>query len=305
VTGYIGSMPTVELAGGRRASYEVVGNGKATLMLPGGPGFAAAYMRGDARLFADALQSFLIDPHGSGESTAPTDLADYTPEGHARFYEEVRQALGLESVCVLGHSFGGTTALTYAALFPLHVERCIAVAAFGIGTDVDASSGGEGEAAFAAMLDRHANAPWYQEARPVMDEWTDRILATDDPAEMERMMVTVLPFYMAHPDRPEVAAGLAEFRQHLRADLAAGKAWEGGLYQSIDLRPLLSTIACPTLVIAGELDFISGPHQARPIASAIPNSRLLEIPDCGHSPSIEAPAVYREAVLDFLSAATP
>jgi hypothetical protein len=42
----------VELSGGRQASYEVVGEGRPTLMLPGGPGFGAAYMRSDARLFA-------------------------------------------------------------------------------------------------------------------------------------------------------------------------------------------------------------------------------------------------------------
>jgi pimeloyl-ACP methyl ester carboxylesterase len=259
-------------------------------------------MRGDAELFADTLQSFLIDPHGSGESTAPAQPAEYSPEGHARFYEEVRQALGLDSVLVLGHSFGGTVALTYAALFPLHIERCIAVAAFGMGTEI---GGEEAEAAFTAALDRHASAPWYAEARPIMDEWTERVLATNDPAEVEQMMAAVLPFYMAHPERPDVAAGIAEFRRHLKADLAADKAWEGGLYQTIDLRPLLSRISCPTLVIAGEQDFISGPHQARPIASAIRGARLLEIPDCGHFMSVEAPAPYRTAVLDFLSAASP
>lgn len=294
-------MATVSLPGGRRASYEIVGTGKPTLMLPGGPGFAASYMRPDAELFADSLQSFLIDPHGSGASTPPAAPSDYSPEGHARFYDDVRQALGLDSVGVLGHSFGATTALTYAALFPRHVERCIAVGAFGIGTDVDASDGGEANAELEAMLTRHSNSPWYEEARPIMDQWTERILATHDPAEMETMMAKVLPFYMAYPDRPEVAAQLAEFRHHLKADLAAGKAWEGGLYQTIDLRPLLGKISCPTLVIAGELDFISGLAQARPIASAIPGARLLVIPKCGHSPGIEARAEYRQAVLEFLS----
>ena len=293
-------MARVALAGGREASYEVIGRGRPALMFPGGPGFAAAYMRGDAMLFADRLQSFLIDPHGSGASTPPKHPADYSPEGHARFYDEVRQALRLESPVVFGHSFGATTALTYAALYPGHVERCVAVAAFGIGTEVDASGGGEASAEMEANLARHADSPWYAEARPVMDGWTERILATDDPAEMERMMSTVLPFYMAHPDRPDVAAELAEFRRHLKADLAAGKAWEGGLYQGIDLRPLLGRIACPTLVVAGELDFISGAAQARPIASAIRQARLVVIPDCGHSPVIEARAAYRAAVLDFL-----
>jgi pimeloyl-ACP methyl ester carboxylesterase len=294
-------MTTVSLADGRLASYEVVGKGKPTLMLPGGPGFAASYMRRDAELFADTLQSFLIDPHGSGSSTPPADPAHYSPEGHAGFYDEVRQAIGLDTVCVLGHSFGGTTALTYAALFPQIVERCIAVAPFGIGTETDASNGGEANAATEAMLVRHAQAPWYEEARTVIDQWTERILATDDPAVMEQMMATVLPFYVAYPDRPEVAEALAEFRHHLKADLAAGKAWEGGLYQTIDLRPVLTLISCPTLLIAGELDFTAGPAQARPMAAAIRGAQLLVISNCGHAPSIEAHAEYRRAVLEFLS----
>ena len=134
-----------------------------------------------------------------------------------------------------------------------------------------------------------------------MDEWTERILAASDPAEMEQMMVLVLPFYLAEPDKPAVAGRLAEVSRMLKADLAAGKAWEEGLCQSVDLRPLLDRIQCPTLAVAGELDFICGPAQARPIAGHIAGSRLVVLPGCGHIPSIEAPQEYRQAVLDFLS----
>ena len=64
-------MTTIELAGGRQASYEVIGKGAPTLMFAGGPGFAAGYMRSTAELFSDVLRSHLIDPHGSGGSTPP------------------------------------------------------------------------------------------------------------------------------------------------------------------------------------------------------------------------------------------
>jgi proline iminopeptidase len=294
-------MAEVALPGDRVASYQVIGSGRPALMFPGGPGFAASYMTVDAELLSDTLQSYLIDPHGSGSSTPPADPAGYSPEGHARFYEEVRQALGLPHMVVLGQSFGGTTALTYAALFPGSTEACVAVAAFGIGPDADAREGGEVGAEADALLARHAGSAWYEAARPVMDEWTERILAADDPADMEQMMITVLPFYLAEPDKPEVAARLAEMSRMMKADLAAGKAWEGGLYQSVDLRPLLGRIECPTLVVAGELDFICGPAQARRIADAISGSRLATLSGCGHIPSIEAPQEYRQVVLDFLS----
>ena len=96
------------------------------------------------------------------------------------------------------------------------------------------------------------------------------------------------------------AARLDELRSVLKANLAAGQAWEGGLYQSVDLRPLLGRITCPTLVVAGELDFICGPAQAQPIAAAITGSRLVVLGGCGHMPSIEAPGEYRHAVAEFL-----
>jgi proline iminopeptidase len=124
----------VGLSDGRQASYQVIGQGRPTMMLPGGPGFGAEYMRGDAELFADTLQSYLIDPHGSGRSSPPGDPMAYSPEGHAAFYEEVRRALGLHEVLLVGHSFGATTALTYSALFPNADSR---VGEFGPGAGLE------------------------------------------------------------------------------------------------------------------------------------------------------------------------
>jgi proline iminopeptidase len=294
----VGMPEVVGLPGGRTASYEVIGTGRPALMFAGGPGFSAAYMTGDAELLSDVLCSYLIDPHGSGSSTPPADPADYSPEGHARFYEEVRRALALPQVVVLGHSFGATTALTYAALYPRSTAACVAVAAFGIGPGASAQDGGEAEAE--AMLLRHVGSSWYEAARPVMDAWTERLLGATEPAEMEQMMATVLPFYLAEPDKPEVAARLTEMSRVMKANLAAGKAWEGGLYQAVDLRPLLGRLRCPTLIVAGELDFICGPAQAQPIASAVTGSQLVMLAGCGHIPSIEAPWEYRRAVLEFL-----
>ncbi len=69
----------------------------------------------------------------------------------------MRQALGLPPVVVLGHSFGATTALTYAALFPESTAACIAVAGFGIGPEAGAGEGGAAEAEFEVPREyRHA-----------------------------------------------------------------------------------------------------------------------------------------------------
>jgi proline iminopeptidase len=269
--------------------------------LPGGPGFGAQYMRGDAELFADTLQSYLVDPHGSGQSTPPSNPSGYSPEGHAAFYEDVRRVLGLDRVLVFGHSFGATTALAYSALYPEAVVGCVAVAPFGIGWESWANEAKGAAAEVERGLARHSGTAWYGEARSTWDAWSELVLGTDDPLEVERMMARVLPLYTAYPDRPDVAAALVTMAQYLTTDLAAAKAWAGGLSRTIDVRPLLAKVACPTLVIAGELDCLCGPAQARPISAAISDVRLEVLADCGHIPCVESRVAYRDAVSKFVS----
>jgi 3-oxoadipate enol-lactonase len=293
----------VTLPNGRIATYEVIGSGGESLLtFVGGPGLSARLMRADAELFAERFTCYLIDPHGSGGSTPPQDEIAYDPEGHARFYEEVRRALGLRSVSVHGVSFGGTVALTYAALFPEITTRCIAVSAFAVGEELDEEEGGDAAAEMEAALARHAHAEWYPEAREIWDDWTARALAATDPEEIRDMLARVFPLYTAHPDRPDVRKAIDEARAMLEVDLRAVKVWEGGLYQRGDLRPLLGQIQCPTLVVCGALDLIGGPAQSNQIAPRVADAELLILPKCDHIPALERTQPYRDAVLNWCRA---
>src|SRR5215218_3385897 len=196
----------VTLPDGRIATYEVIGTGSEPLLsFVGGPGLSAKLMRPDAQLFAERFTCYLIDPHGSGGSTPPRDETAYDPVGHARFYDEVRRALDLGLVNVHGVSFGGTVALTYAALFSEVTSRCIAVSAFAVGEELDEEEGGDAAAEMEAALARHADG--YPEAREVWDEWTPRALAATDPSEVSDMLATIWPLYAAYPDPPDVRNG--------------------------------------------------------------------------------------------------
>jgi proline iminopeptidase len=294
-------MPTLELAGRRRATYEIVGSGAPMMMFAGGPGLAASYLRTAAELLGDRLECYLVDPHGSGGSTPPEDPAHYDHIGHARFYEEVRAALGLEEITVFGHSFGGTVALTYAALHPAHTVRCICMDGLGASPELEGS-----DAAAADMhngLARHSDASWYRDALRAWEEWTDLVLAATSGREVDELFGVVAPLYFAHPDRPAVRERLERWKKEIRFDLAAVRAWEGGLWQTIDLRPLLPKIQCPLLVIAGEEDLICGPAQARVIAGGAPAASLVTIPDCGHDPELETPDELRRAIWEWLDSA--
>jgi proline iminopeptidase len=286
----------VELGEGRHAAYEVIGDGPPLLYFQGGPGFGAALLRPEAELLADRFAVHLIDPAGSGGSSPPSDPAQYDHIGHARFYDEVRRALGVGPAIIMGISFGGIVALTYASLFPEATTRCISVASRAIGAELE---GADAAAEMQAFLARHEHQPWYPRAREVWDSWTERVLAADDAGEVDAMMAAILPLYTADPDRPAVRAMIEEWRRGMRSDLAALKVWESGLYQRIDVRPLLSGIACPTLVLVGALDMICGPAQGRLIAAEVPRAELVIVPESGHFIGAEAPDDFRRAVIEF------
>lgn len=285
---------SIELPGGGRAAFEVVGSGEPLLYFQGGPGFSAAPLRDDALLLADRFAVHLIDPHGAGGSAPPADVSQYDHVGHARFYDAVRAALGIERAAIMGISFGSIVALTYAALFPAATTRCIAISARAAGQDLeDAAAADEME----RMLARHSDAPWFPDARATWDAWTDRVLAATDGAEVDAMMAAVLPLYAAYPAEPRVARFIDDWRREGRCDLAAVQAWEGGLWQTIDVRPLLGRVRCPTLLLTGELDLICGPAHGRAVAREIPPAQLVTVPDCGHFVPVEAPEAFREAVI--------
>src|SRR5262249_23057879 len=68
----------------------------------------------------------------------------------------------------------------------------------------------------------------------------------------------------------------------------------------VDSRPTLAAIRCPALVLVGEQDGLTPPDRAAEIANAIPNSRLVTIPVCGHMSVCEQPRKVNEALLEFL-----
>ena len=54
------------------------------------------------------------------------------------------------------------------------------------------------------------------------------------------------------------------------------------LLDTLDLTPLLGGITAPSLVIGGEHDRVFPPEHSRVIADAIPNARLVIVPNTGH-----------------------
>lgn len=65
-----------------------------------------------------------------------------------------------------------------------------------------------------------------------------------------------------------------------------------------DTRPILAAIAVPTQVVSGQFDRLASLDNAHEIHAGVAGSELHILPDCGHLPPIEAPAI----MADFLRA---
>jgi pimeloyl-ACP methyl ester carboxylesterase len=76
----------------------------------------------------------------------------------------------------------------------------------------------------------------------------------------------------------------------------------GGAYGKdfFDLRPLLPSVSCPTLVLYPDRSFIFDVEQAVAFYRHLPNGELAVLPNCGHNAYEHQPQEYVRAVLNFL-----
>lgn len=107
---------------GGRVWYQIVGSGEATplLVLHGGPGIPHDYLEPLADL-ADERPVIFYDQLGCGKSERPDDGSLWRIERFAEEVGQVRQALGLTQVHLLGHSGGTIVALEYLLQQPAGV----------------------------------------------------------------------------------------------------------------------------------------------------------------------------------------
>jgi pimeloyl-ACP methyl ester carboxylesterase len=77
--------------------------------------------------------------------------------------------------------------------------------------------------------------------------------------------------------------------------------WSKPEHLEWDMRPLIHSIACPTLVVQGLEDEHASPQHARDIAAAIPGADLWLVPEAGHMLPQDFPEMFNQKLLDFLA----
>ena len=102
-----------------------LGDGHPIVVLHGGPDFDHCYFLPELDRLADSFHLVYYDQRGRGRSTAGVRPEDVTLRSELEDLDRVRSRFGLESVAVLGHSWGGVMAMEYAIRRPDRVSQLL------------------------------------------------------------------------------------------------------------------------------------------------------------------------------------
>lgn len=148
-----------------------------------------------------------------------------------------------------------------------------------------------------ALLDTSAR-PAPAEQTALFSSLLDQARHGDAAAVLGEALISVL--HPVHQQDPALRAVNQRMAQAFSLETFARQAT--ALRTRPDSRPGLTAIAVPTLVLVGEQDQLTPPAEAREMAAAIPNARLVVVPDCGHGSTIEQPAAVNQALHEWLTA---
>lgn len=272
--------------------YRIVGEGPKPplLVLHGGPGAAHDYLEPVQELAATGRRVIFYDQLGCGRSDQPHDPSLWTVELFLEELAAVRQALRLDRVHILGHSWGGMLAMEYALTRPAGVLSMV-------------------------VADSPASIPqWVAEANRLRQDLPPEVQSvllqhekagtTSDPAYEEAMMV----FYRRHVCRidPMPEYVMRTFA-HLAANPEVYHTMNGpsefhsiGTLKDWSIVDRLGEIALPTLIVSGRYDEAT-PLIAETVHRGIPGSEWVLFEESSHMPHAEETERYVQVVGDFLA----
>ncbi len=189
----------------------------------------------------------------------------------------VMDGVGIDQAILVGNSSGGTLALEAALARPERVEALILI------------------------------APWIKAKRPVLPGW----LA--DLPQMQRLSLLIarqlggegaplLELSYADPslidDQRRRLTGI--HRQMANWDLAWGALLHRSLTDPVRISEKLPRVEQPVLLIAGADDRVVPVEDTGDSAKVLPDAALTVLPDCGHVPQEECPALVEQVIGTWL-----
>lgn len=248
----------------RGISLEVRGEGAPILLLHGIGGSSASCAPLARRLAAQGLRTYAWDAPGYGASTDPVGQIDLVAE-LAMLIEEIGAPVHL-----FGTSWGGVLAMELAATRPELVSALVVA-------DSTRGSGTSPRKA-AAMRARVGE----------LVELGPRAFAAGRAGKL-----------VSPRCAPQLAAEIVAVMSQVRV---LGYSAAAEYMASRDVEPLLHAIACPTVVVVGADDRVTGVDESQLLAAGIEGATFAIIENAGHAALTERPDAMAQQVLELVRA---
>ncbi len=250
------------------------------LALHGGPGYDHSGFKGILDPVCDVAQIVMYDHRGNGRSD-DGDVALWTID---QWTDDVRafcDALGIERPFVLGWSFGGFVAQSYAARYP---EGLAGLVLLSTAARISYEQFGPAFERIGGAEAREAARRFFFEPGPEVEEEFRRIC-------MPLYTYRRDPEYLSYSETRPVAR--MEVARHFFGD----EAWR------MDLRPGLADITCPTLIINGTHDPITPPECSDELEATLANAAVTRVTGqlSSHDLPVDEPELFEDAVRAFLT----
>jgi non-heme chloroperoxidase len=263
----------IEVDDGVRLHVQDLGAGDAVVLVSG---FGLDHQLWDRQVRVLAEQGHrvvCVSQRGHGLSDHP--LHGYDIDRLAGDLLSALEKIGVSNACMVGHSFGGQVAFRASATAPQVVSRLVLV-----GSN-------------AVRASRSDDFPFGAPPEAVLDA----LVAGEQDDRITARYKTILSGFGAEPDprmvdwlvgcslRMPSWAAVACYRSMLTTDLLAD----------------IPRVTQPVLQLIGETDPVHSAKGARWLQRQLHDATLVEIPDCGHYPMLEAADAFDAALTRFLS----
>jgi pimeloyl-ACP methyl ester carboxylesterase len=252
-----------------RVPYYSWGNGPPLLLIPG--------IADDARSFAQLavhlaqhLRCIAYDLPAGGKDGAR--LAAYRHDDLVADAFALLDHLQVAQAYVLGSSFGGSIALAAMRARPERLPRAILQGAFAWRPLAPAE----------LLLARMARS-WPGSLRWLPFRRT--VLRHNHYAPFAALPPEVWDYFLTRSNCLPMAA----------------LAHRAVMLHGLDLRPLLTDIRQPVLVVSGDADPLVGPSCTETLLAGLPQARQIMVSNCGHNPLFTHPELFAEIVRQFLT----
>lgn len=245
-------------------SYFKGGRGRPLLYLHGLSGWG----RWESCHMTFGVTNLVYAPQLPGWPEGPIPTGITSAPDYARIMARFLDTLGIHTVDLVGHSFGGWIALHLATEHPERVSRLVVVDAMGV--DVP-----DAPAANLERLDEEAFA------RAAFAR-TGEVVIRGDFGGVREDVRTGQEFETQWKSRAIVA------------NLARGQ------YADPDLTQRVKSITADTLILWGREDRIAPWRHGEVLAAAIPRSKFVVLDEAGHTPMREKRETFQRLVHEFL-----